>query len=104
MSGNRVTLKITGDWKRMAAAVDSRRFKANLEANINKATTFNGMMVAGEIRRRIKARRYAKNSPLTVMLKKSSTPLIDDADLWGAVTSKNLDPYTVFIGILRTTL
>jgi hypothetical protein len=100
----KVELKMTGEWKRMAAAMDSKRFEKNLEANINKATIFNGLMVAGEIRRRIKARKYAKNSELTVLIKRSSTPLIDDADLWGSVTSKNISAYAVFVGVLRTTL
>lgn len=99
-----VDLKLIGQWKRMAAAVDAKRFQENLEANLNKATAFNGMMVAGEIRRRIKARKYAKNSPLTVLIKGSSTPLIDDGDLWGAVTSKNLNSFTVFVGLLRSSI
>lgn len=100
----KVELKMTGDWQRMAAAVDAGRFQKNLETNLGKATTFNGMMVSAEIKRRIKGRKYAKNSPLTVLIKRSSTPLIDDGDLWGAVTYKNINAYTVFVGVLRSTV
>lgn len=101
---NRVELKLTGNWKQFGAAVDAKRFQANLDANIGKATVANGMLVAGEIRKRIKQRRYAANSPFTVLVKKSSTPLINDADLFGAVTSKRIDNYKVFVGILRSAL
>jgi len=102
MAGDKIRMRMTGDWKRMAAAVDQKRFQANLEANISKATMFNGMMMQAEIRRRIKSRRYASNSPMTVALKKSSTPLIDDGDLWGSVTTKNLSAYSVFVGVLAS--
>lgn len=104
MPGSKVEFKMVGDWRKMASALDSKRFEANLEANLGRATAFNGMMMAGEIRRRIKSRKYAKNSPLTILLKKSSTPLVDDGDLFGAVTSQSLDKYSVFIGILRSTM
>ncbi len=104
MPGNKVELKMTGDWARMAAALDPKRFQANLDANIGKATRFNGMMVAAEVRKRIKGRKYAANSPLTILIKKSSTPLVNDGDLFGAVTSKNLDAYSVFVGILRSAM
>lgn len=102
MAGNKIEFKLTGDWKKMASALDPKRFQANLENNLGKATTFNGMMVAGEIRKRIKSRRYAKNAALTTLIKKSATPLINDGDLFGAVTSKNLDKYSVFVGIMRS--
>lgn len=102
MARDKVTLRLTGNWKRMGAAVDAKRFQNNLEANISKATAFNGMMMQSEIRRRIKAKRYEKNSPMTIALKKASTPLIDDGDLWGSVTTKNLSAYTVFVGVLAS--
>lgn len=102
MPGNKVEFKLTGDWKKMSSALDPKRFQANLESNLGRATAFNGMMVASEIRKRIKSRKYAKNAPLTVLIKKSSTPLVDDGDLFGAVTSKTLDKYSVFVGILRS--
>lgn len=98
----KIELKMTGDWKRMAAALDPKRFEANLQANIHKATKFNGMMVRAEVRRRIKGRKYEANAPLTVLVKRSSTPLVDDGDLFGAVTSKDIDAYSVFVGILRS--
>lgn len=99
---NRIEFKLTGDWKKMAAAMDPKRFKANLDNVMGNATKLNGMMVAGEVRKRIKAKKYAKNAPLTVLIKKSSTPLVNDGDLFGAITSQNIDKYTVFIGILRS--
>lgn len=104
MPSNKVELKMTGNWKQMAAALDPKRFQANLDANMGKATRFNGMMVAGMIRKRIRGRRYTSNAPLTVLIKKSSTPLVDDGDLFGAVTSKNIDAYSVFVGVLRSAI
>jgi len=98
----KIEFKITGDWDKMAKALDPERFKANLEANLSRATSFNGMMVVGEIRRRIKAKKYASNAALTVLIKKSSTPLVNDGDLFGAITSQTIDAYSTFVGILRT--
>lgn len=102
MAGNRIEFKLKGDWAKMAAALDPKRFQANLDANLGKATKFNGMMVAGEVRKRIKSRKYAKNAPLTVLIKKSSTPLVNDGDLFQAITFQAVDKYTVFVGVLRS--
>lgn len=100
----RLSIDFDKGWQKMAAALDPETFRANLETNIGKATSMNGMMFRAEIRKRIKTRRYQSNSPFTILLKKSSTPLINDGDLFGAVTSRRLDAYSVFIGVLRGTV
>lgn len=99
---NKIELKLTGGWKKMANALDSEAFRKNLEDKMGKATQVNGMMVRGEIRKRIKGKRYQRNNPMTVLIKKSSTPLVDDGDLFGSITSQTVDAYSVFVGVLRT--
>lgn len=95
-------LDLTGDWSKLSKTLNPKHFNEILEDNLLAATKFNGMIMAAEIRKRIRQRRYAKNSALTVLLKKSSMPLVDDADLFGAITSRELDRFSVFVGILRT--
>lgn len=104
MARVKIQLKLDAGWQKMASAMDPKRFKANMDANMNKATQFNGLLILQAIRQRVKARKYAKNAALTILIKKSSVPLIDDADLWGAVTTKNINAYTLFVGVLRTTM
>lgn len=93
--------KFTGDWRKLKYVVDPKRFETALQQNMLRATQFNGMLVVAEIRRRIRAKRYAPNAPLTVLLKRSTKPLVDDGDLFSAVTSNVMSPTHVFVGILR---
>lgn len=92
---------MTGDWAKMHAILDPARFKSDLNQNMMRATIEVGLWVSAEIRRRIRARRYTSNNPFTVLLKRSSTPLVDDGDLFGAITHKPVDETSVFVGIFR---
>src|SRR4029077_7451310 len=91
-------LKLTGAWKKLSPTLDPKKFDEAISKNVGMATQFNGQLMSAEIRKRIRQKKYAANSSMTVLIKKSSTPLIDDGDLWGAITSKNIDEFTVFVG------
>lgn len=101
---NRTEFKLTGDWRKLGALLNAPRFRDRLERNMLNATKQAGMVVVAEIRRRIRARRYAPNNPFTVLMKRSSGALVDDGDLFAAVTSVAVNPNTVFVGILRNTV
>lgn len=94
--------RLVGDWRKFARAIDPDRLGPALEANLKKATIVNAMYVIAEIRRRIKRRAYERNSALTVLIKRSSAPLVDDGDMFNAFTYQVINPTTVFVGILRT--
>jgi hypothetical protein len=94
--------RLTGHWRKFARAIDPDRVGPALERNLQKATIVNAMYVISEIRRRIKRRAYERNSAFTVLLKRSSTPLVDDSDLFNAVTHQVVSPTAVFVGVFRT--
>jgi len=95
-----VSLRYTGDWKRLMSRMDSARFERALRAEIKRATAVSCMRINAEMRKRIKEKKYEANAPLTQMLKGSSTPLIDNADLWKAITWQTPTWDTGFIGVL----
>ena len=74
-----------------------------LEKAVTMATTRNALLVVKEIKRRIRAKEYAPNSALTVALKGSSTPLIDNADLFRSIEAHLVSEFQSFVGVLRGT-
>lgn len=99
----RISLDLKGGWDKFTNRVDQAHFKNRLETNLGKATQYNGMVIRREIRKNIRSKKYEKNAALTSLIKGSTTPLIDAGDLWGAITTKNVDAYTLFIGVLKST-
>lgn len=59
------------------------------------------VFLVDKVRSDIKAKNYAKNAILTQFLKGSSTPLIDQADLWQSVSSRHVSPWMFRIGVIR---
>lgn len=94
--------RLTGDWRRFARAIDPDRLGPAVEAHVKRATIANALYVIAEIRRRIKRRAYGRNSALTILIKRSSAPLVDDSDLFNSFTHHVINPTTVFVGVLRT--
>lgn len=90
-----------GDWQAASRWFDG--LAERIEKEINKATAVNAMLVVKEIKRRIRAKEYAPNSALTVALKGSSTPLIDNADLFRSIQAHLVSSYQQFVGVLRGT-
>lgn len=95
--GMKVTL--TGAWQAFQAAMDPVKFHARLERNVGIASRRIGHQFQSVARRAIRDGRYAPNSPITVILKGSSRPLVADGDLFQALTWENPDPFTVRMGV-----
>jgi len=81
--------------------LDASRFSGAIATNIDRATVANAMLAAAEIRRRIRGKRYTPNAALTTLIKGSSTPLVDEALLFQAVTHQRIDGKTAFAGVIR---
>jgi hypothetical protein len=90
-------------WKKMKALLNPAGFSETLKKNVAKATKLNGMMLRAEVRKRISDKAYSPNAKLTIALKGSSTPLVDDADLMNAISDVVIDWKTVFVGVKRGT-
>lgn len=103
MPKSAMSFRLTGKWKRMTYLLDANRLGKQGHALLSQATRRNGIMVKAKIRERIARGDYPpQNVPLTVALKGSGKPLVDNAELWKAITEQVVDPFTVFVGVLRT--
>lgn len=94
--------KIRG-MKRWRKALDARGFDAAARRNMRRATALNGK-VAEKIMRGViqSGSSLKKNAALTQAIKGDNKPLVGDGTLFQAITSKVIDDFTVFAGVLRT--
>lgn len=97
------SFKLTGSWGKLKHVVDRSRFESALKQNIRQATQRNAMRVVADIRKRITGRAYSPNAALTILIKKSTKPLVDDGDLFQAITHQMLNDKTAFVGALKAT-
>lgn len=95
--------KMDAGWKKWEHAMTPRVFSAKLAHNMRRATALNGKMAEGVIRSEIRSGGFAANAQLTIMIKSSSKPLVDQGTgLFQAITSVVMDNTTVFVGVLQT--
>lgn len=88
-----------GEW---ASATSPERFRKVLSKHMTRATELNGMVGAKALRATIQASTgLAANAQLTAFIKGSSKPLVNHADLFGSQTYEVINPFTVFVGVLR---
>ncbi len=94
-------VKLSKDWRHLVDTLDPARFNGRLA----KATAIAGNRVGRDFQRRaraaIRSGIYAPNSPITVIMKGSSKPLVDRGDLFQGLTYEVDGPYRVRLGILR---
>lgn len=96
------TFEMTKSWGKLRMMLDPTKFKAALDSNIGKATLFNAKMVEREIRQRIVAKKYAAGAPLTALIKGSSKPLVDHADMMNACAHEIINSGQAWVGVKRT--
>lgn len=96
-------LKRFGDWKRVEAILNAPSFDKRLNNNIRLAHSRVALMYRKDVREAIKGKKYAPNKAMTISIKGSSTPLVDNGDLWAAITYKVYPGHEkVEIGIKRS--
>jgi hypothetical protein len=89
--------------KRWRQALDAGAFDASARKNLRIATTLNGKIAEGLVRKTIQSGGgFKKNAPLTKSIKGSQKPLVDSGLLFQSITSRVEDDFTVFVGVLRT--
>lgn len=90
-------------WKKWERAINPRLVDATIRHNLRRATALNGKLAIATIRQTIRAGVLPANADLTVMIKSSSKPLVDNATtLFQAITDRVIDDVTVFAGVLET--
>jgi hypothetical protein len=95
-------IKLKG-WKTLKALLNPTDFSATLKKNVDRATRYNAAFVRKEMRKRIKEAVYDGNAKLTILIKHASKSLIDDADLFNAITDVLVggNSYARFVGVIR---
>ncbi|MGD9749386.1 MAG: hypothetical protein AB7W59_00160 [Acidimicrobiia bacterium] len=89
-------------WRKMERALDHAAFESTLRRNMRVATQLNGHLAEAAVRRAIRAGSFAPNASLTIAIKGSSKPLVDQGSgIFQAITSEVIDDFRVFVGVLR---
>ena len=84
----------------LLSILDKKRFKAAAAVSFRKANNRIGLVFVRDARKLITVDKiYLPNSPATIALKGSSTPLIDTGDLVGAITYEVKSPFLVRLGV-----
>jgi hypothetical protein len=99
----KISYKITNMEKWLHAVAEPDRFMMLLGQNMRKASELNGKVAERYMRKVIQAGEYVQpNADLTILIKRSSKPLVDHAMLFKGITSRVVNDYTVFAGVART--
>lgn len=93
-------VKLTGAWASFLKALNGPAFEARLRGSLLVANERIGRQAVARIQRSIRAGEYAENSPVTVILKGSSKPLVHKGDLYQQV-SYEAQPFSLRIGIFK---
>ena len=89
-----------GDWDRLRRVLDVPTIEKAITKAGSLATKRAGLFVVRKIKKRMLKVASPPNSPITIMRKGSSKPLIGiEGDLFGSVTSIPLSPLSVFVGV-----
>ncbi|RLE25633.1 MAG: hypothetical protein DRJ65_07340 [Acidobacteria bacterium] len=89
-------------WKGYKFAINPKGFAAELKKQLLIHANRVGMIAERQVKKTIQVGGFKPNAPLTVAIKGSSKPLIDQADLFAAMTFKVISWSTVFVGVFRT--
>ena len=93
----------TGDWAKWEQALKPGVMERAIKRRMRKATRLNGALAQRAIRQTIRNGGFTPNAPLTIHIKSSSKPLVDQGTgIFQAITSQIIDDVTVFAGVLRT--
>lgn len=99
MAGNGI--KLSGEWQALIDAMDGDHLKARLARALPRAAERTGREFVKLARAGIRSKDYAPNSPITVILKGSSTPLVNRGDLFQGITYQVATPYELRLGVIR---
>lgn len=96
------TGRFGGGWAELERVCDTQKFASTLPTAMEKRMIRIGNRFVAEARKGIRDKKYESNSAITIALKGSSSPLIDNGDLIGAITFKvDKDTLTLWVGLNR---
>lgn len=96
-----VSIGFTGDIKAFMTFLDSTRFRGNLEREMRRATLKSALMMVKFVKKEMaQGKSFTKNSKMTLALKRSNRPLIDELNLRDAINFQLVDSFRAEIGIV----
>lgn len=96
-----VSINFTGDIKAFLAFLDASKFRGNLDKHLKRATLRSALMMVKFIKKEIsQGKSFAKNSKLTLALKRSNRPLVDELNLRDAINFQLIDSFRAEVGIV----
>lgn len=99
----RTEFKKKGDWDKWEKALRPGVMDKVIKRNMRRATALNGKLAERTIRQTIRGGGFDANAALTIMIKSSAKPIVDNSTgIFQAITSVVQDETTVFAGVLRT--
>lgn len=98
----RFVVKQPEQLRHLMRALEPARVNAILDAVYKSAFQRIGEIAVAAIRNAIRADEYEPNSPITVILKGSSKPLVDHGDLIQAVSYSQPTPRSLQVGMIKT--
>ena len=97
----KAAVTLTGQWREFVENLDGNKFQRRLDMELRRANELIGKKFQRTARGLIRAAVYAPNSPMTIILKGSSKPLLDRGDLYQAITYDVEGPYAVRVGVIK---
>lgn len=88
-------------WERLINATNPEIFRKRLFRNFTIAGQIIGLKFQKMARDNINAGIFKKNSPLTLLFKGSSKPLVDSGELFTAITFSKIDAFTIVVGVKK---
>jgi len=95
------SVRLFGRWNELVSALDPVKFEARLNRELLAANRRIGRDFQKTARKMIRQGKYVENSPITVILKGSSKPLVRDGDLFQSITYQVVSPKLVRVGVLK---
>lgn len=98
--GEFASLKMTGDIKDFEKFTKVSTFGPDLDRAIKKATIRNSLFLIKKIKDNIRNREFDSNSELTLAMKNSDLPLLNQRNLWKAIDFKLMNSFVSEIGVV----
>lgn len=98
MANNLVSF--AGDVNIFKKFINPQLWKGNLEREIRKATIRNALFLIQMVKKNIRDKEYADNSPMTLALKRSDLALLDQRNLWNGIDSIIRGSFEAEVGII----
>ena len=95
------SFKFEGDIKIFQKFMNPARTSKIIEQEIKKATLTNALFLIKAIQKNMRNKTFKKNSPLTLALKQSKNPLINERNLFDAIRHKLKNSFEAEVGIIR---